>query len=63
MTKPIPDGSIESASEFRAVLAEAVEQAILADIDVKGAWEFETGGSHHHWEVQVVELAREHDGE
>jgi hypothetical protein len=53
----LDDGSITSADDFEAVLAEAVEQAIKADIDVRGAWEFRTGGSTHDWEVMINELA------
>ena len=57
------DVSITSADEFEAVLAEAVEKAIKADVDVRGAWEFQTRGSTHDWEVEVVELARDFDDE
>lgn len=57
------DVSITSADEFQAVLAEAVEKAVKADVDVRGAWEFRTDGSTHDWEVEVVELARYEDDE
>lgn len=61
--KRLNDVTIESPEEFEAVLAEAVEKAIKADVDVRGAWEFQTGGSIHDWEVAIVELARSHDEE
>ena len=57
------DVSITSADEFQAVLAEAVEKAVEADVDVRGAWEFRTDDSTHDWEVEVVELARYEDDE
>ena len=57
------DDSITSADEFEAVLAEAVEKAIEADVEVRGAWEFRTRGSTHDWEVEVIELARHLDEE
>ncbi|PSP45283.1 hypothetical protein BRD08_01340 [Halobacteriales archaeon SW_10_66_29] len=57
------DGSITSAEEFEAILAEAVEKAIEADVGVRGAWEFRTDGSTHDWEVEIVELARYEDDE
>ncbi|MFD1589195.1 hypothetical protein ACFR9U_19635 [Halorientalis brevis] len=57
------DVSISSAAEFEAVLAEAVEKAIKADVDVRGAWEFRTRGSTHDWEVEIVELAKDFDDE
>lgn len=53
------DVTVTSADEFEAVLAEVVEKAIEADVDVRGAWEFRTRGSTHDWEVEVVELARQ----
>jgi hypothetical protein len=61
MTRHIPDGSITTDADFRAALAEATEQAITAGVDVRGAWEFQTGGSVHNWEVEIYELARESD--
>ncbi len=57
------DVSITSTDEFEAVLAEAVEKAIKADVDVRGAWEFQTRGSTHDWEVEIIELARHPDDE
>jgi len=49
---------ITDSDEFEAILAEAVEKAVEADVDVRGAWEFRTEGSTHDWEVEIVELAR-----
>lgn len=56
----LDDGSISDAAEFQAVLEETIERAVQADVDVRGAWEFETAGSTHLWEVEIVELARDH---
>lgn len=56
------DVSITSNDEFEAVLARMIEKAITAEVDVRGAWEFRTGGSTHDWEVQIVELDRD-DGD
>jgi len=53
------DGEISSAAEFESMLAAVVEAAITSDVDVRGAWEFETAGSTHNWEVEIVELARD----
>lgn len=58
-----PDISITSAVEFEAILAEAVEKAIEADVDVRGAWEFRTRGSTYDWEIEIVELAKNRDEE
>jgi len=52
-------GNIPSAAEFESALADAVESAIENDVDVRGAWEFETDGSIHYWELNIVELARD----
>lgn len=57
----LSDVSITSADEFQSILAEAVEKAVKADVDVRGAWEFRTDGSTHDWEVEIVELARHED--
>ena len=60
MTGPLLENvDVSSASAFEAVLAEAVERAIKADVEVRGAWEFQTRGSTHHWEVEIYELAKE----
>ncbi|MEF8773411.1 MAG: hypothetical protein V5A37_01680 [Halobacteriales archaeon] len=54
---------VASPEEFETALANLVETAIKAGIDVRGAWEFETGGSTHEWDVEIYELARDsHDG-
>lgn len=55
--------SITSATEFEAALAEVVEKAIEADVNVRGAWEFRTRGSTHDWEVEIIELAKYSDDE
>lgn len=59
----LQDVSIRSADEFEAILAEAVEKAIKSDVDVRGAWEFQTRGSTYDWEVNISELARRDDPE
>lgn len=59
----LSDVSITTPAEFEAVLAEAIERAIHAEIDVRGAWAFQTRGSTHNWEVQIVELDAEFDDE
>jgi hypothetical protein len=51
------DSSIESAQDFKSQLKELVETAVKADVDVRGAWEFQTKGSTHDWEVEIYELA------
>ncbi|RQG87035.1 hypothetical protein EA462_15455 [Natrarchaeobius halalkaliphilus] len=64
MTRDQPgDGSITNADDFEAALAEVVEKAVEADVDVRGAWEFRTRGSIHEWEVEIIELARYDDQE
>lgn len=57
------DVSITNADDFEAALAEVVEKAVEADVDVRGAWEFRTRGSTHDWEVEIIELARYDDQE
>lgn len=59
----LQDVSITSADKFEAVLAEAVEKAIMSDVDVRGAWEFRTRGSTHDWELIISELAIDGDSE
>ena len=62
MTKRyLTGGSITTDQDFEAALAEATEQAIKAGVDVRGAWEFQTAGSVHNWEVEVFELAKDPD--
>lgn len=62
---PLSDLTVTSSEEFETVLAAAIEQAIDAGVDIRGAWEFETRGSIHDWEVEIVELSRgwDHQGE
>lgn len=57
----LSDVQITTADEFESVLAAAVEKAIKGNVDVRGPWEFQTRGSTHDWEVEIVELARESD--
>jgi len=58
-----PRFSITSTEDFENALAAAVEAAVHGDVDVRGAWEFRTGGSTHDWEVNISELARNVDEE
>lgn len=59
MTRDPPfDLTVTNSEEFEAVLAAAIEAAVEADVDVRGAWEFETRGSAHSWEVEIMELVR-----
>lgn len=58
-----PDLQIATTEEFESMLAAIVEEAVESDVDVRGAWEFRTDGSTHEWEVEIVELAREIEGE
>lgn len=55
----LSDVSIEREEDFEALLAEAVQKADHAGVDVRGAWEFRTKGSTYHWEVLIVEVDRE----
>ena len=55
--------TVTITDDFAAALAEAVEKAIEADVDVRGAWEFQTNGSAHAWDVVIDELVRELDDE
>lgn len=59
----LTDVTITSSEEFEAVLAGVVETAVEAGVDVRGAWEFETRGSTHEWELQIVELAKDVEAE
>lgn len=60
---PLSDLTVTSGEEFEAVLAAAIEQATGAGVDIRGAWEFESRGSIHDWEVEILELARKPDDE
>lgn len=59
----LADVDITSRDEFKAILAAAVEKAHNAGVDVRGPWAFETRGSTHNWEVEIVELLRDDEGE
>jgi len=64
MSDPITiESPITSSTDFETALAAVVESAIRGDVNVQGAWEFETGGSTHRWELNVVELADPDDGD
>lgn len=56
------DIPITSTDEFESALAALVESAVDENIDVRGAWEFETRSSTLEWEVVVTELDRTGDG-
>lgn len=58
-TDPLSDVRITDSAEFKAVLARTVEKAVEENVDVRGAWEFETQGSTHGWEVEILELIRD----
>lgn len=55
------DFNVTTTEGFEAALAAAVEAAVESDVDIRGAWEFQTAGSTHYWEVEVFELAKDHD--
>ena len=57
----VSDVSLSSEAEFESVLAEVVERAIKSGVDVRGAWEFQTRGSTHNWEVEIIELDKDID--
>ena len=52
------DTPITSQDAFQSALATLVESAISNDIDIRGAWEFQTSGSPLEWEVTISELDR-----
>lgn len=55
--------NITTSAEFEAALTAIVETAVEEEVDVRGAWEFQTRGSTHDWEVNVTELAKRGDDE
>lgn len=55
----LPDVTVDDDETFEALLAELVELADNAGVEVCGAWSFETRGSIHNWEVEIVELAND----
>ena len=57
------DISVSSPGEFEAALTAVVEAAVTNGVDVRGAWEFQTRGSTHNWEVEISELAKRLDAE
>lgn len=62
MTDDTTAATITNPDEFEDALAELIESAIEADIDIRGAWEFRTPSSSLDWEVNVTELAKRPDG-
>jgi len=63
MTDDFNLGSVTSPAEFESALAAVVEAAVTSGVDVRGAWEFQTRGSTHNWEINVTELAKRSDDE
>lgn len=64
MTRGHPrDDEITSDDEFEATLAEAVETAIEAIVDVRGAWEFQTNGSAHMGDIVIAKVVKAPDNE
>jgi len=63
MTDDFNLSSVTSPAEFERALAAVVEAAVTSGVDVRGAWEFQTRGSTHDWEVNVTELAKRSDDE
>lgn len=59
----LEDGSITDADEFQGIMAAALEQAIDANVDVRGAWEFQPDGDGEAWEMTIVELVKEIESE
>jgi len=60
MTRDKPDDTtIRSEEAFGATLEEVVERAVNGDVDVRGAWEFETNG--YAWDVVIDEVVRDDD--
>lgn len=54
---------ITSAEEFEEALAAVIKTAVFEGVEVRGVWEFQTDGSTHNWEVEIVELATEFETE
>lgn len=55
------DISVSTPGEFEAALTALVEAAVTNGVDVRGAWEFQTRGSTHNWEVEISELVKRFD--
>lgn len=53
------DITIGTVDEFEEALAAVIEAGIKDGVDVSGAWEFQTAGSTHDWEVEIIELAKD----
>jgi hypothetical protein len=61
MTRDYDAEPVRSQEEFEAALAAVIEAAVTEGVDVRGAWEFQTRGSTHSWEVEIIELAKSFD--
>jgi hypothetical protein len=59
----LSDVPLTSSAEFEAVLAELIERATSAGVDVRGPWMLETAGVPTNWEVEFYELATEPEDE
>lgn len=55
----LSDIDVEGPDDFEDLLAQMIEKADHAGVDVRGAWEFRTKGSTYYWEVLIVEVDRE----
>lgn len=58
--EPLHDVHIRNSSEFHSVITTAIEKALKNGVDVRGAWQVQTNGSIHDWEVEIFELAKDH---
>jgi hypothetical protein len=57
----LTDVTIDTAEDFESVLADAAELASESNIDIEGAWQFDTNRSTIHWEAEIYQLAIEGD--
>lgn len=55
----IDDFKITCGDDFQSVLEAVVYEAVAAGVDVRGAWEIGLLELEQHWEINIVELARE----
>lgn len=49
---------ITTDDQFETALAKAVETATEAGVDVSGAWEVQTKGSTHTWDVVITQVVK-----
>lgn len=54
---------ITSSTAFESALATLVNSAVDNDVNVRGAWEFQTSGSTLEWDVNIAKLDRTHTDE